>query len=75
MQGKCTEPVKTHVTFDFKDKLVRFWRERGYQSESDFVREALIVVVEGPKFLTDLHRDRIEALARNLSEIGPGGDR
>lgn len=64
--------VKTSVTDQFKDELTRFWKAQGYASESDFVREALIGTVHGPKYLTDLHRQRIEALVRNSDRTGQG---
>lgn len=68
--GKQTQPVKTLVSDEFKDEITAFWRSKGYASESDFVREALIVSVHGHQFLTDLHRARIESLARSGSGIG-----
>jgi hypothetical protein len=72
--GSHTAVVKSLVSEDFKLDLSRFWRERGYASESDFVRELLVVTVYGPEFVTNLHRKRIESLVRNMSETStPGG--
>lgn len=73
--GKQTEPVKTLVSDEFKGELTAFWRSRGYSSESDFLRELLYVTVMGPQFVSDLHRLRIESLARSGSEIGTGAPR
>lgn len=68
--GKCTEAVKTAVPFEFKQDLERHWRALGYGSESDFVREALFIVVKGKDYLTNLHASRIDSVARNLAGIG-----
>lgn len=73
--GKCTATIKTLVPEEFRDDCTRFWRSCGYTSESDFVREALMVTVYGPEYLTDLHRQRIETLARSRDGIGTGGKR
>lgn len=75
INGKQTATVKTLVSDDFKDTLTQFWKKRGYGSESDFVRELLIVTVHGPQYLTDLHRQRIEALVRSVDGIGTGAAR
>lgn len=68
--GKCTATIKTMVPDEFREDCTRFWRDKGYQSESDFVREALMVTVYGPEYLADLHRERIESLVRGGTGIG-----
>jgi hypothetical protein len=73
--GKQTQAVKTLVSDEFKDELTKFWRQQGYQSESDFIRELLIVTVHGPDYLTDLHAQRIRSLVRNTAGVGTERDR
>ena len=68
--GKQTEPVKTLVTDEFKGHITHFWKERGYPSEADFLRELLYVTVLGPQYVTDLHRQRIESLVPLRAGIG-----
>jgi hypothetical protein len=70
--GKCTEPVKTLLPEDIKEELARKTRELGYGSESEYLRELVIVALRGREFLASLHADRLRGLAQNLPGIGPG---
>ncbi len=68
--GKQTAVLKTSVTDEVKDEFARWWRARGYQSESDCLREMVLVSIFGPSYLTDLHRQRIESLVQNPAMTG-----
>lgn len=72
LAGKNTVPLKTLVPDEFADDFQRFAKDRGYGSASDCMREVLMVSVYGSEWLANLHRQRIESLARNGSEIGTG---
>lgn len=73
--GKCTESVKTFVPEEIKDELSRKARELGYGSESEYVRELVIVALRGIEYLTSLHAERLERMSQNLAGIGKGSDR
>jgi hypothetical protein len=73
--GKCTEPVKTLLPEDIKEELARKTRELGYGSESEYLRELVIVALRGKQYLASLHADRLQRMSQNLSEIGPGAGR
>jgi hypothetical protein len=69
--GKCNVPAKTLLTDEINDDFTRKWRLLGYGSSSDALRELVIVFTYGHEYLTKVHTDRIAALARNVSGIGP----
>jgi hypothetical protein len=68
--GKQTAVLKTSVTDEVKDEFARWWRSKGYQSESDCLRELVLVSIYGPSFLTDLHAARINSLVQNPAVMG-----
>lgn len=70
MHGKQAATLKTSVTDEAKEAFARWWRERGYASESDCLRELVLVAVYGPEHLTDLHRQRIQSLVQRQAGIG-----
>lgn len=72
LAGKQTEPVKTLVSEDFKLALTQHWRRLGFASESDFLRECLMVAVLGEEAVVRMHSDRIRTAFGNRSEIGTG---
>lgn len=63
---KNTVTVKACISDSMDDDLRRFTREHGYVSTSDCIRELLRLALYGPDHVLDLHRARIESLARNL---------
>lgn len=68
--GKQTATLKTSVTDEVKEQFTRWSREHGYATESDCLRELVLVTVYGPAYLTDLHRQRIASLVANRDGIG-----
>ena len=58
--------LKACISDSMDDDLRRFTREHGYVSTSDCIRELLRLALYGPDHVLDLHRARIESLARNL---------
>lgn len=70
--GKCTEAVKTFLPEEIKDELSRKSRELGYGSESEYVRELVIVALRGMEYLTSLHAERLERMSQNLTGKGKG---
>jgi hypothetical protein len=62
---------KTCISDSMAEELARYTRENGYSSESDCIREILKVAIYGPDHVLDLHRARIEALAKNLAGNRP----
>lgn len=73
LAGKRTASVSARVPDEFKQELHDFWRALGYSSESDFIFELLIVAVRGPDGLTNLHRQRISSLVRNVGASAAHG--
>lgn len=63
---KNSVTVKACITDTMDDDLRKFARENGFGSTSDCIREVLRLALYGPDHVLDLHRARIEALARNL---------
>lgn len=63
-------PVKSLVDEDFKDELTRYWKARGFGSESDFIRECLMVAVLGQDAVERMHLDRIRLSFGNKAGIG-----
>ena len=70
---KQTNVMKTMVGDTLKADATTFWKRHGYPSESDFLREVLMVTVYGSEFVTDLHAQRIAALVRSEAGIGTKG--
>ncbi len=68
--GPSTEPVKTALPFEAKELLRRRWRAEGYGSESDLVREVLLVFLYGEKAMTNVHADRIRGVAQSMARTG-----
>lgn len=68
--GKQTAVLKTSVTDEVKDEFARWSKARGYQSESDCLREIVLVSMYGPSFLADLHAQRINSLVQNSAAMG-----
>lgn len=71
MGGKQSVPVKTTVSDEVSEDLVKFSRERGYGSVSDCLRELLMTAMYGPDWLTDLHARRIHSLFQSRPTTGP----
>lgn len=65
--GKCTEKVSTLVPVDLKEEFARAAREHGYASESDALRELVIIFTWGAERLKRLHSDRIDAAAARMT--------
>lgn len=68
--SKSTDPVKGLVPPEVKEAFTRKWRELGYPSESDAVREIIILFTFGAEFLQKVHRDRIQRIADSMAAIG-----
>lgn len=68
--GKCTAPLKTLVPDEVKEAFVAASRELGYSSESDALRELVMMFTYGQEHLRKIHTNRIAAVAHNLSGIG-----
>lgn len=69
--GKCTAPLKALVTDECKEDFARRARLLGYPSDSDCLRELIVIFTYGRDHLAKVHTDRIDAVARNMAEIGP----
>lgn len=67
--GKATEPVKGMVPVEVKEPFARRWRELGYSSESDCVRELVVIFTFGSDFLQKLHAERIKRMADRMAGI------
>lgn len=59
--------VKSCITESMDHDLRQYARAHGYSSTSDLIREVLKIALYGPDHVLDLHRARIEALAKNLA--------
>ena len=70
LSGKQTATLKTMVTDEVADEFKKFARERGYASDSDCMRELILVAVFGPEYLTDIHRARIQSLVQHRATTG-----
>lgn len=68
--GKATEVLKTSVCPEVKDAFARRARELGYPSDSDALREAVILFAFGSDYLQKIHADRIAAVAGRMAGIG-----
>lgn len=68
--GKCSFPVKTMLTDEMEEDLKRFAQLHGYPSVSDCLRELIAVALYGRDTLSNVHRDRINALSKNMAETG-----
>lgn len=68
--GKCNRRVSALVNDEIADELGRWWRERGYGSESDAIREILVIALRGKEALKKMHVDRIESAAQHMAGIG-----
>jgi hypothetical protein len=58
------------VPFEVKHAFHAKIRQLGYQSESDALRELVIVFTYGAAYLQKVHADRIQQVADSVSEIG-----
>ncbi len=68
--GKCTSTMKTLVPDEIKDEFIRKSRSLGYASESDCLRELVMVFLRGHEEVARLHADRIRMLAGIGTESG-----
>lgn len=68
--GKCTARLSTLVPDELKEEFDRKALRAGYPSASDCLRELVMVYLRGREYLVSVHRERIEALAENLTGIG-----
>jgi Arc/MetJ-type ribon-helix-helix transcriptional regulator len=66
--------VKAMVSERVNDDLRKFARDNGFTSQSDLIREALKLVLYGEQHVLNMHRARIEALAKNLTYSCEKGD-
>lgn len=62
--GKQTCPLKTMVADTASDDFKKFARDRGYASDSDCLREIVLVAIYGFEHVADLHRARIASLVQ-----------
>ena len=69
--GKQSATLKTSVSDEVHERFQAYARERGYQSDSDCLRELVLVALFGVEALADLHRRRIESLAQHKATTGP----
>ena len=67
--GKSTESLKTMVPLEVKEDFVRQARFLGYPSDSDALRELVMLFTYGPEQLRKVHTDRIDGVARNLAGV------
>lgn len=58
--------LKACVTADEKDEFARFARMHGYRSTSDCLRDLVLIATHGVEGVTNLHRERLAAIGRNL---------
>jgi Arc/MetJ-type ribon-helix-helix transcriptional regulator len=65
--------IKSCITDSMDQDLRLYARQHGYASTSDLIREALKLVLYGEQHVLNMHRARIESLARNLSRAGQKG--
>ena len=70
LTGKQTATLKSSCTDEVKEDFQRWWRDRGYPSESACLLELVLVAMHGAEYLTELHRQRIHSLVRNRDESG-----
>lgn len=70
--GKATEPIKSMLPMEVKDDLTKLWRSLGYGSESDFLRELVMVRLYGSDFMANLHAQRIRGVSQNLTTNDQG---
>ena len=68
--GKQTATLKTNVSDEVHERFQAYARERGYQSDSDCLRELILVALFGVEAMADLHRRRIESLGQNRTSTG-----
>lgn len=66
--GKCTDTLKCLVPDDVKVEFIHKSRAMGYQSESDCLRELVMVFLRGQEAVAKLHADRIRLLAGTVQE-------
>jgi Arc/MetJ-type ribon-helix-helix transcriptional regulator len=62
--------IKSCITDSMDQDLRLYARQHGYASTSDLIREALKLVLYGEQHVLNMHRARIESLAKNLSRSG-----
>lgn len=67
--GKSTESLKTILPLEVKEDFSRAARRRGYPSDSDALRELVMLFTYGPDQICKIHIERITEVARNLSSI------
>lgn len=70
--GKCTAVIKTLVPDEVKDDFAKRARELGYPSDSDALREAVMLFTYGVGYLQKVHAERIRRMAENMASIGTG---
>lgn len=63
MFGKCTEEVKTRVSYETKALLVNLAHE-AQMSEAEYIRTILMIHVHGEEDVHRLHQERIEKVAK-----------
>lgn len=68
--GKCTAVLKTLVPDELKDDFARRARELGYPSDSDALRELVMVFTYGAGHLQKVHAERIRKMSENMAAIG-----
>lgn len=68
--GKATETLKTLVPEDVKADFAQVARRMGYASDSDALREIVMVFTYGPAMLRSVHVDRIDGVAQRMAGIG-----
>jgi len=72
--GKATETIKTLVPCEVKEDFARKLRAAGYATESDALRELVILFTYGPGHMKRMHDQRIDRMAQSMagitSEIG-----
>lgn len=62
MFGKCTEEVKTRVSFGTK-KAISELAHNAQMSESEYIRTTLMIHVHGEEDVHRLHQERINKVA------------
>lgn len=65
--GKCTEEVRTKVSFGTKEALAQLAHD-AQMSESEYVRTVLMIHVHGKEDVYRLHEERINKVASRGKE-------
>jgi len=60
--GKCTEEVKARIPYDIKEGFTRIAHEMG-MTESELLREMLMVKVLGVDVVRSMHEKRLRLVA------------